>query len=254
MYTTEAVVQELQGMIDGMLEPRRTQIRPVLEHMKKFAACPAGTGGRTHGAFEGGLLEHSLMVIKVALALASDPLKNFFSLMIGDPTHFQKWKCDLTETLPRFAAINTDSIVTAGLIHDLNKTCDFTGNAHYIPNILKSGKRSEPKPWEINKDAGAFKSLRAILSNIVIPTELSKLQPLAYLLDDDAISVRDGLVSLCLAYRLSPGLNGTLSEDEINAIVFHDGAYAGRTGLQDKETVLQIIIHAADMISSRFLC
>ena len=82
----------------------------------------------------------------------------------------------------------------------------------------------------------------------------SKLQPLASLLDDDYISVRDGLVSLCLAYQLSPGLRGNLTEDEINAIVFHDGAYAGRTGLQDKETVLQIIIHAADLIAARFLC
>jgi hypothetical protein len=74
------------------------------------------------------------------------------------------------------------------------------------------------------------------------------------LLSAEGISVRDGVVSLAVAENISPGFYSFVSEQEANAIIYHDGAYAGRTGLAGNECLLQILLHAADMIAARLIC
>lgn len=108
-----------------------------------------------------------------------------------------------------------DSVVIAALLHDLGKCGDY-GKKMYVENILKSGKQSEAKPWKRNPD--------------LLP------------LDHATRSIK--LATLFI----------DLTEEEEFAIRYHDGLYeTANYGVKGHETKLYMLLHWADMWSSRVL-
>lgn len=152
-----------------------------------FYNAPASTSKDKHLAEDGGLLQHSLNVLEVARDL---------NLTLGNP-------------------VTDESIVICALFHDIGKHYSFD-NHYYTENILASGKRSVPKPYEINKEIGS------------IPHEILSLQILGKYIE--------------------------LTKDEYFAILHHNGMYGDlKYKLQGKETKLQMILHWADMWASRVI-
>lgn len=119
-----------------------------------------------------------------------------------------------------------NSVVIAALLHDLGKCGDY-GKQMYVPNMIKDGrptqkapeqkyKQSEAKPWKRNPD--------------LLP------------LDHATRSIK--LATLFI----------DLTEDEEFAIRYHDGLYeTANYGVKGHETQLYMILHWADMWSSRVL-
>lgn len=115
-----------------------------------------------------------------------------------------------------------ESIILTALLHDVGKMGDHA-KANYTPNMVKSRKKnpetgdydliqSESRPYESNKE-------------------------LSYI--DHAIR------SVIIAERYI-----SLTEEEEHAILYHNGKYT-HIGYDLKETPLQMVLHFADMWSSR---
>lgn len=119
-----------------------------------------------------------------------------------------------------------NSAVIAALLHDLGKCGDY-GKQMYVPNMIKDGrptkaepeqkyKQSEAKPWKRNSD--------------LLP------------LDHATRSIK--LATLFI----------DLTEDEEFAIRYHDGLYeTANYGVKGHETQLYMLLHWADLWSSRVL-
>lgn len=108
-----------------------------------------------------------------------------------------------------------NSVIIASLLHDLGKCGDY-GKQMYIPNKLKSGKLSTAKPYKRNTDLLAI--------------------------DHATRSIK--LATLFI----------DLTEHEEFAIRYHDGLYeTANYGVKGNETPLYMIIHFADLWSSRVL-
>jgi 23S rRNA maturation-related 3'-5' exoribonuclease YhaM len=108
-----------------------------------------------------------------------------------------------------------ESIIICGLFHDLGKA-NYYSKPQYVENVLKGGERSKSKPFESNKD------------RLALPHEITSLHILS---------------------KFIP-----LTEDEVFAIVFHNGLYTGLGyAVKGNETKLYQILHFADMWASRFL-
>ena len=106
-----------------------------------------------------------------------------------------------------------DSIILTGLLHDLGKMGDF-GKPNYVENLLKSGKVSDAKPYKTNPDL------------LYVPHEIR---------------------SVAIAER-----HIMLTEQEEFAILYHNGMYGDlRYAFSGKETPLSLVLHFADMWSSR---
>ena len=145
----------------------------------------APCSGQYHLSREGGLLEHSLNVLDICRELN---------------TAFN-------------AGIKDETLVIVALLHDLGKMGDH-GKENYVENILKSGSRSESKPYVTNPKLA------------YIPHEVR---------------------SVMIAER-----HISLTEEEEQAILYHNGLYgAFKYDIQNKETPLYMIIHFADMWASR---
>ncbi|CAK7025440.1 HD domain-containing protein [Tissierella sp.] len=159
----------------------------LLEYLNENGYFTAPCSSQYHGSKEGGLLEHSVNVADLMLDM-SDALNYFDEEMI-------------------------ESIIIVGLFHDIGKS-GYYNKANYVPNILKGGKQSEAKPYEVNK--GLLK----------IPHEISGIHILSKFIQ--------------------------LTEEEVYAILHHNGAY-GATWyeLKSNERPLQMILHFADMWASR---
>ena len=165
--------------------------RPGMDKLLKwldesdFYLQPASTS--YHMSEEGGLVEHSVNVCEIALKT---------NLALGQP-------------------VDDESVIITSLLHDLGKH-EYFGKKYYKENILKSGKRSVPKPYERNKE---------VLS---IPHEIISLQVVNKFIE--------------------------LTEEETWALLHHNGMYGDlKYSLQGKETPLQIILHFADMWASRVI-
>ena len=180
-----------------LMKTKREGIEDLIGVMeeKGFFEAPASSGGGRHNAEPGGLAAHSLnvqhMTEKLSVALIGS--KNI---------------------TPEFR----NSLALVSLLHDLGKCGDY-GKALYVPNILKSGKVSEAKPWERNKE----------LTNIP-----------------------HAIRSVIIAERWID-----LTEEEEYAIMYHDGLYDRETGgmavIQGHETKLLMLLHWADMWASRII-
>ena len=115
----------------------------------------------------------------------------------------------------KFDTDMVNSVTIAALLHDLGKCGDY-GKQMYIPNMLKSGKLSTAKPYKRNPD--------------LLP------------IDHATRSIK--LAALFI----------DLTEDEEFAIRYHDGLYeTSNYGVKGNETPLYMILHFADLWSSRVI-
>lgn len=172
-------------IIELLKETGRTGIIELIDAMEEGGFFEAPCSTDKHLCREGGLAEHSL---------------NVYIAML-----------DINRSLR--ANLPDDSIIICGLLHDLGKMGDH-GKPNYVENILKSGKRSDSKPYTTNSNL------------IYLPHELR---------------------SSMIAQRYI-----RLSEDEEAAIVWHNGLYGPfKYDIPGKETPLYMVLHWADMWASR---
>lgn len=176
-------------IINLLLSTGREGMSNLINHMDKNGFFTAPCSGGNHLAKEGGLAEHSLNVYFIADGSASSRLdfETYVSL--------------------------SNSIIIASLLHDYGKIGQF-GKSLYVDNILKSGKRSEAKPYVQNSD------LLDKCHEVVSAIEVGK-----YI---------------------------QLTEEEQYAITRHNGLYGVyKYDIPGKEIPLYLLIHEADMWASR---
>jgi len=215
---------------------RQVLLEPILAKLEQHQDCPASTSLKKHGGYVGGLCDHINFVSDLAHEISADVFAKAVHVIAKDDS-----------TALDGLLGSSQAVATIALIHDLNKICDLDGNLYYVPNILVDGKRSEKKPWVINKNYRAIQaSIDAHLNHLTHPT-------FSVFLQHPSIQYPSGLTSLTLAESWSPGLIASLTSDEIQAIIWHGGLYerGSKEGFSNSESLLQIIIHAADMIASR---
>lgn len=192
---TEAKVKTADMIKKILMKIDREGMEDLIDVMeeKGFFTAPASSSPGKHSAEEGGLARHSLNVLLTAEKLSV--------ALIGGANITKEFR---------------QSLELVCLIHDLGK-CGDHGKPLYVPNILKSGKQSDAKPWERNKD----------LTNIPHATR-----------------------SVLIATRWID-----LTEEEEYAIMYHDGLYDRETGgmavVPGHESKLLMILHWADMWSAR---
>ena len=176
----------------SLKKTEREGIDDLIAFMDEVGFFTAPCSGGNHLCKEGGLAEHSCNVMLTAEKMSVVLLK-------GE---------NITPEI-------RNSIVIAALLHDLGKVGDY-GKAMYVENILKSGKRSDAKPFMRNKG----------LSNV--PHAIRSIKLATLFID--------------------------LTEDEEWAILTHDGLYDFmKYEMQGHETKLSMLIHWADMWSSKVI-
>lgn len=188
------MVDDNRETVRGMLQKTwRDGMDDLLNKMDEMGFFTAPASGGNHSNIEGGLAQHSLNVAQAAerIGLA----------LLGAEAYNQ---------------IHT-SLVTCALLHDLGKCGDWD-KALYVENILKTGKRSEAKPWKRNPDLTNIP--HGVRSVLIIER---------YLFD--------------------------LTEDEEYAIMYHDGLYepSNVAVVKGHESVLYMILHWADMWASHVM-
>ena len=172
-------------IISLLKETKREGIDGLIEFMEKGGFFEASCSTQHHLSRDGGLAEHSANVFREMLTLE----------------------------LALKAGISRESVIICGLLHDLGKMGDH-GKPNYVENILKSGKRSDSKPFVTNPDLA------------YIPHEIR---------------------SVMIAERFIE-----LTEEEEQAILWHNGLYGQfKYDIQGKETPLYMVLHWADMWVSR---
>jgi 23S rRNA maturation-related 3'-5' exoribonuclease YhaM len=176
-------------VVDRLLATKREGMEGLIEYMEEIGFFSAPCSGGNHLCCEFGLVHHTRNVMIAA--------ENIGYALLG------KVKYDEIR----------DSVIIAAALHDLGKCGDY-GKQMYVPNILKSGKASEAKPYKRNPD--------------LLP------------IDHATRSIK--LATLFI----------DLTEDEEFAIRFHDGLYeTANYGVKGNETPLYLILHYADLWSSR---
>ena len=159
----------------------------LLGHLSTNGYFTAPSSSQYHGCYEGGNLNHSLLVTETLLKLRS--------ALQSD--------------------VSVESCIVCGMFHDLGKA-GYYNKPNYIPNLLKSGKLSDSKPYSTNPD------------RLPIPHQVASIHILSRYIE--------------------------LSEEETYAILYHNGLYTpdGRL-ISGKETPLLMLLHWSDMYASRFL-
>lgn len=178
----------MKKRIEGLLRATgRDGIDQLLTEMEQGGFYESPCSGGNHLAEEGGLAKHSLNVYE--------------------------WMCRFAESATGRKQDDVDAVIICALLHDLGKMGQY-GKSGYTENILKGGKRSDSKPYEINKEL------------VPVPHEVR---------------------SVAIASRFIP-----LTEEEQFAILMHNGMYGDfRYVLKGKETPLYLLLHFADMWASR---
>jgi hypothetical protein len=219
-------------------------LKPILD-LVTGSMAPASTSLGRHGGFEGGLACH----IGDVWSLARNMAGSVSNLMIGRKDAYPS-VYDGKEISGQIISLGLDSVFKVCLLHDLNKVVSLNNDPYYINNILTNGQRSPQKPWKINEIAGSVESVRRNLQHSGFEDH-----PVVKLATGPSTQIREGQASLAVAFHLSPGLEPFISEDEAFAVIYHDGAFVStRDGVMSRKSALQILLHAADMIASGFLC
>ncbi len=179
------MLEKFNQYYDLVKREGREELLNYLRSTDYFEA-PAST--QYHLSSTGGLLEHSINV--------TDTLFKVSGL--------------LTQ-----GELSDESLAIVGLFHDLGKATYFN-KPNYVENILKSGKRSDAKPYETNK------------TRLNIPHEVASVHILSRFIE--------------------------LTEHETFAILYHNGLYTS-TGysLKGNETEIQMLLHFADLWCSRVI-
>lgn len=176
-------------VVDHLLSTKREGMEDLIAYMEEIGFFEAPCSGGNHLACQFGLVHHSRNVMMAA--------ENIGYALLGKV---------------KYAEIR-DSVIIAAALHDLGKCGDY-GKQMYVPNILKSGKASETKPFKRN--------------------------PALLPIDHATRSIK--LATLFI----------DLTEDEEFAIRYHDGLYeTANYGVKGNETPLYLILHYADLWSSR---
>lgn len=176
-------------VVDHLLSTKREGMEDLIAYMEEIGFFEAPCSGGNHLACQFGLVHHSRNVMMAA--------ENIGYALLGKV---------------KYAEIR-NSVIIAAALHDLGKCGDF-GKQMYVPNILKSGKVSEAKPFKRN--------------------------PALLPLDHATRSIK--LATLFI----------DLTEDEEFAIRYHDGLYeSANYAVKGNETPLYLILHYADLWSSR---
>lgn len=176
---------------EALISTGREGMIDLLTYMQEIGFLSAACSGGNHACYAGGLAEHSVNVMWQAEKIGA--------ALLGEE---------------EYERLHSSIIITA-LLHDLGKCGDF-GKSLYVENILKSGKRSEPKPFKRNPD----------LSNV--PHAIRSIKLATLFID--------------------------LTEEEEWAILCHDGLYDFmKYEMQGHETPLSMLIHWADMWASKVI-
>lgn len=176
-------------VVDRLLATKREGMEGLIQYMEEIGFFNAPCSGGNHLCCEFGLVHHTRNVMMAA--------ENIGYALLGKV---------------KYAEIR-DSVIIAAALHDLGKCGDF-GKQMYVPNILKSGKASEAKPFKRNPE--------------LLP------------IDHATRSIK--LATLFI----------DLTEEEEFAIRYHDGLYeSANYGVKGHETALYLILHYADLWSSR---
>ena len=177
---------------ESLLKTGREGVVDLINYMDRIGFFKAPCSGANHLCREGGLAEHSVNVMWTAEKLSV--------ALIGGKS--------MTDEI-------RNSVTIAALLHDLGKCGDY-GKEMYVPNILKSGKASEAKPFKRN--------------------------PALLPIDHATRSIK--LATLFI----------DLTEDEEFAIRYHDGLYeSANYAIKGHETKLYMILHWADMWASHVI-
>lgn len=176
-------------VVSRLLDTGRDGMEDLVDYMDEIGFFSAPCSGGNHLCCEFGLVQHTRNVMMAA--------ENIGYALLGKI---------------RYAEIQ-DSVIIASALHDLGKCGDY-GKQMYVPNILKSGKSSEAKPFKRNPD--------------LLP------------LDHATRSIK--LATLFI----------DLTEEEEFAIRYHDGLYEpANYAVKGHETPLYIILHFADLWSAK---
>ena len=182
-----------ERIIKMLMSTGRAGMDGLIKYMEENGFFESPCSGGNHLACEGGLAKHSLNVLGAMKDMS-------FLLCDGNRGVSEEMQ---------------NAIIICSLLHDIGKMGDF-GKPGYVENILKSGKQSEAKPYEVNKD--------------LIPV------------DHEIRSVN--ITSKFI----------TLTEDEYLAILWHNGLYGSfKYQIPGKETKLYMLLHFADMWASRVM-
>lgn len=117
-----------------------------------------------------------------------------------------------------------DSVMIAAALHDLGK-CGQFDKPYYVPNMIKDGKPTKASPEQKYKQSESK------------PFEINK-----------------GLLHVdhCIRSVIIAWMYIDLTEEEQNAILYHDGLYGSmKYDVQGHETPLMLILHWADMWASK---
>ena len=178
-------------VMDSLLKTGREGMADLLDAMVDWGFFSAPCSGGNHLACEFGLVHHTRNVMEQAEKIG-------VALLGG--AEYNKIQ---------------SSVVISAALHDLGK-CGQFGKPNYVPNVLKSGKASDSKPYKTNPDL------------LYVAHEIRSVAMAQMYID--------------------------LSEEEQFAILYHKGLYGPlKYDLQGKETPLYMIIHWADMWASRVI-
>lgn len=131
-----------------------------------------------------------------------------------------------SEVLGGNCKIPKDSLIISALLHDLGKTGDF-GKPNYIENWVKDGKTTKSEPEQKYKR--------------------SESKP--YMANPELLYVPHEIRSISIASKFIE-----LTEEEYFAILYHNGLYGDlKYAVSGKETPLYLLLHMADMWSSRVI-
>lgn len=162
----------------------------LIKAMEEGGFFTAPCSGEYHLCKEGGLLEHSINVFNTLLELDK----------------------------ATGADLDYKDMVLCSLIHDLGKMGDH-GKPNYVPNILKSGKMSDAKPYCTNKDL--FYEEHEVRSVIIAERYIE------------------------------------LTEEQETAILHHNGLFgkldSSYSNHNFDKSKLAFLLHTADMWCSRFV-
>lgn len=186
-----------EKIIELLRSTQRPGIENLIQHMEEIGFFTAPCSTQYHLCKEGGLAEHSLNVC------------NLMQRMYYNHDEYGILQDEFSRHM------ELESIIIVSLLHDIGKA-SYRGKPNYTANILKSGKVSDSKPYETNKD------------RLYMPHEIVSLQIISRYIE--------------------------LTEEEEFAILYHNGMYvpSGRD-INGKERPLQLLLHMADLWCSRFV-
>lgn len=213
-----------------------------------ICSSPASTRVAYHHAYVGGWLDHVEDVLQNALRVADG--------YAGGATNpgggAEVW------TMKNGHQVNALEICAVAILHDFYKVCDPWLLPNYVPNMVQGKKKTDPpfvqstaQPFKTNPDA--YSPARVFGQPPTILTRGTEAERFnRTLLSHTLPRAAGGEKSLAVIAALDPELHAALPPQVVNAILYHDGLYGENADqVYGNETPLLIIMHFADMMSSR---